>query len=942
MKKVLRISLLVLAASMVLVGCERELQPEWTSAKGSLSVRPSIMQDNATKVQDTDPDIIKDDLVDARDELRENFFGSLDIFVKKQADPDTYTWFKEYHLNAGDAGVIIDPDKYDSESLLDKAKQALASNWAEQGYMPDVPYDIYVTANNPHTAAGAAPTNLSGLKALTTNTPDIYRYYLGYAPGTDDVAYRTNWMNSTKKDFLMDGRIEGWTIDPSKAEQVFDVDLQRACAKVIVTVKFSDDKNLIMVKEPTAEVPNPEPEKDEQGRVVYGSIKEYMNYVGRTAGKPLWKPVNFCLTGSDIAYDADPLPGSEDLMTMSGNFTPFEEGTSTDNTENTYAFVTYTYPVDWSSDSKRIPYVLLSVFYTRNSDNDQLRSYYRIPVCDEATVSSLDRNHVYIVDVEIASLGASNESLEAQDEELRIEYHVIPWTETNMTQEATTVKISDTKYLTVIPTEYTLKGDGNESVDLQWYASVSTDDGRIVDIDPSTLAVSYVNYLGNTTDIRGTVTKQVKTGSGTLVTATDANTDGKHDIVITSTAPTSGANGEKVVITLSPNGMLRVESEALASRAVKDISFTVYLKNASGVDAVPIKIRHFPLDNIQSFTGSWSSRWDGSYDTQYTTSLTEALTWDSYAVTDDYYLVTRDEYNASGLDKYITDQQTVTSLTNAQKSAIFGTVSSTSTNTTNQRCYATEYTSWANAVYNEDDGYYYWVTRTGTYTYTYTYYRRAYASKLYYAVSDTPSTGNWVDWENKTGTTVSEGIYYAKIYSGGYCRYINYNNGNYSIGNIVGNTLTNNHMYVLQVTSTSDKYVLGRPVLDGNYQSQDKVVSPAFMIASQLGAVTTTNSGTTAATHCGTYMEVGTDGTRYVGWRLPTKQEIEVIIGYQNGNYTSGVTMVEVLGGQYYWSLDGTTAYVSTGSEGSATNAYVRCVRDLTLAEVNTLNKNGD
>ncbi|MBR1510037.1 MAG: hypothetical protein IJ623_05260 [Bacteroidales bacterium] len=149
-------------------------------------------------------------------------------------------------------------------------------------------------------------------------------------------------------------------------------------------------------------------------------------------------------------------------------------------------------------------------------------------------------------------------------------------------------------------------------------------------------------------------------------------------------------------------------------------------------------------------------------------------------------------------------------------------------------------------------------------------------------------------------------------------------------------------MYVLQVTSTSDKYVLGRPILDGNYQSQDKVVSPAFMIASQLGAVTTTDSGTTAATHCGTYMEVGTDGTRYVGWRLPTKQEIEVIIGYQNGDYTSGVTMVEVLGGQYYWSLDGTTAYVSTGSEGSATNAYVRCVRDLTLAEVNTLNKNGD
>ena len=147
-------------------------------------------------------------------------------------------------------------------------------------------------------------------------------------------------------------------------------------------------------------------------------------------------------------------------------------------------------------------------------------------------------------------------------------------------------------------------------------------------------------------------------------------------------------------------------------------------------------------------------------------------------------------------------------------------------------------------------------------------------------------------------------------------------------------------MYVIQITSTSNKYSLGKPVLDINYQSQDKVASPAFMIASQLGAVTPTTNPVTASTHCGTYMEVeeGT-GKRFVGWRLPTKQEVEVIIGYQNGEYTNQVTMVEVLGGRYYWALDGTAAYVSTGTEGTENNAYVRCVRDLTLEEVNALNK---
>ena len=812
MRRVLAYCLLF--ALVLVSGCVREAAPVDPGLNPVLSVKPVLHRDAVTKVDDTDAGIKKDDLVDARDELRENFFGSLDIFVKRQADAASSAWFKEYHLKAGDPGVIVDDTKYDSESLLDQAKQALASNWAEQGYEPGVPYDIYVTANNPHTAAASAPASLTALKALQTNSTDIYRYFLNYTPPTTDPVYYSNCMYSEKKNFLMDGKIEGWQVDPSTSEQVFDVDLKRAASKVIVTVKFSDDKTIPMVPEPTPSNPNPEPLKDAQGRVIYGSIQEYMAFVDRTAGVPRWKAVNFNLNGSDIAYDGDTLPKDGSLLTLDNNFTPFQEGTDPDNTNNTFALVTYSYSVDWSANKGRAPYILLSVFYTRNSDSDQLRSYYRIPVCDESQVSSLDRNNVYIVDVEIASLGSSNESFEAKDEELRIEYHVIPWTETNMSQEATTVKISDTKYLTILPTEYILKGDGNESVDMLWYASVSTDDNRIVDIDPSTLSVSYVNYLGNTTNIKGTVTKQVRNDSGTLVTATDANTDGKRNIVITSTAPNTGAQGEKVVITLTPNGLLRVESEALASRAVKDISFKVYLKNASGVEPITITVRHFPLDNIQSFTGLWSSRWDG-------------------------------------------------------------------------------------------------VSKTN------------------------PSTGSWVEWGVKNGTR-AEGIYTAKVYYNGYC----YSMSSHTRRDSRYDNLTNNHMYVLQITSTSDKYVLGRPTLDGNYQSQDNVVSPAFMIASQLGAVTPTTSPTTAATHCGTYMEVeeGT-GKRFVGWRLPTKQEVEVIIGYQNGEYTNKVTMVEVLGGKYYWALDGTAAYVSTGDQGTATNAYVRCVRDLTLEEVNKLNK---
>ena len=965
---------LVFAALAVLTACVRENVPGADGEKGpSLTVLPAIFNGDGTKAEDTDPDIQKGDLVNARDDLRENFFGSLDVFVKRQDAAEGAAWFKQYHLSAGDAGVVIDPDKYDSESLLNEAKQLLANNWAEQGYEVGVPYDIYVTANNPHTAAASAPANLTALKALQTNSTDIYRYYLNYTPSDTDPIYWSNCMYSEKKNFLMDGKVEGWQIDPSSTEQVFDVDLKRAAAKVILTVKFSDDKTIPKVPEPTPSNPNPEPEKDAQGRVIYCSIKEYMDFVGRTVGVPRWKAVNFNLNGSDIAYDGDALPANGALLTLDSNFTPFQEGTSSDNTENSFALVTYTYSVDWSADEGRTPYILLSVFYTLDSDNtDQLRSYYRIPVCDENTVTSLDRNNVYIVDVEIASLGASNESFEAKDEELRIEYHVIPWTETNMSQEATTVKIADTKYLTVLPTEYTLKGDDTQSVEMLWYASVSIDDGRVVDIDPSSLSVSYVNYQGNTTDIRGTVTKQVKNDSGTLVTATDANTDGKRDIVITSTAPNSGAQGEKVTITLTPNGLIKVESEALASRAVKDISFTVYLKNATGVEPVTITVRHFPLDNIQSFTGVWSSKWNESYTSgtvreySFNPAADGWTSWDGY---EDNVECTLAQYNNAieGKSTAVRNDGTPTDHDSGDYRVNYTTGTNNSTVQTQYRTNVTQgsvrYTTdgEANAVLGAD-GYWYWgdtritvnnnqdwrgETGGGNGTrYRWTNYHRSQFKKTHYyarryyrdVVKNIPSTGNWVDWENHTGTTTYDGIgFYAKVFANNVSNPIDSGGSTYHTDNSFSN-LTNPQMYVIQLTSTSDEYAIGKPVLDGNYQSQDHVCSPAFMIASQLGA----DSGgaytaATAAEHCGTYMEVGDDGTRYVNWRLPTKAEIDAIIKYQTeGAASYGVTMVRVLAGRYYWALDGETyeAY-SSGTN----NTFTRCVRDLTLEEVNKLNK---
>jgi len=156
-------------------------------------------------------------------------------------------------------------------------------------------------------------------------------------------------------------------------------------------------------------------------------------------------------------------------------------------------------------------------------------------------------------------------------------------------------------------------------------------------------------------------------------------------------------------------------------------------------------------------------------------------------------------------------------------------------------------------------------------------------------------------------------------------------------------SLDNNHMYVIQITSTGDTYTISHPVLDSNGQSSDDVVSPAFMLASQLGATTPftyqssdSNNAKEAARHCTTYREVGMDGTVYDGWRLPTKAEIGVMMYYQpqSDGTTSGAPIDAVLKGASYWAANGekiSTGYSSSGS------GYVRCVRDLSPEELKKL-----
>lgn len=176
--------------------------------------------------------------------------------------------------------------------------------------------------------------------------------------------------------------------------------------------------------------------------------------------------------------------------------------------------------------------------------------------------------------------------------------------------------------------------------------------------------------------------------------------------------------------------------------------------------------------------------------------------------------------------------------------------------------------------------------------------------------------------------------------------------------------LDNRQMYILQLTSSNDHYTIGRPALQSNttdiYRawylnipiiggmrytntvvktgvsystSQDNFLSPAFMLGSQLGANGGFPTAELAAIHCALYKEV-VNNVEYKDWRLPTKQEIQYMIDNQN---SYGDVMDKVLGGRYYWALDGSKAEYPDGDYPD--NIYTRCVHDLTAEELAVINQ---
>lgn len=215
------------------------------------------------------------------------------------------------------------------------------------------------------------------------------------------------------------------------------------------------------------------------------------------------------------------------------------------------------------------------------------------------------------------------------------------------------------------------------------------------------------------------------------------------------------------------------------------------------------------------------------------------------------------------------------------------------------------------------------------------------------------SEDGWVSPENPGGT--SRDLY--KVYYNwmgfktdegyAYCaRYVKKENGKTKLIEYYreepASGIDNNRMYIIQVSSTKNStYNVAHPIAGEDGYSKDNVVSPAFMIASQLGAIYTNYlAKSDAPGHCKTYREVDVNGKKYDNWRLPTAAEIKFIADFQKESFKTNSKAEKkpiktVLSGQYYYTMDGES--IDTGMSNSGT--AIRCVRDLTPREVEELDK---
>ena len=620
----------------------------------------------------------------------------------------------------------------------------------------------------------------------------------------------------------------------------------------------------------------------------------------------------FILAGEEIYKESAKLRN-----TMKGTSAYFQWRPETNDQEVT--LVTYVYPHTWK-DASLLDYetcvvMNLPMIYKKGTEDEvqYKNSWFKIPMTN---TSSFERNHYYGVNITLNRPGAAADANPQTVD--HIYYAVEPWTEKRVNVGGTT----GPQYLQLNTDHLEMY---NQSIDLTTLEFASS---SYIPADGIKLVEAYYyNYLDEKVDL----SKEDKYGVYSAICAS---------------AQQEMLNGRISVV--SPFvALTRQEMDAAIAQLQKPQS----VQEPPGVpDEVANPDVKETLDKIASnnstnrVTLGWRTKADGTIEfykvsgngntSQTNTAINNAQNeYKTMKAAYDNYV---EEFNqiASNYPEYVAYMQKMKEY-NAMVAAIEALTEDVHGNAirylrfkvTNMTGQSAEFTIVQSPTLFIDN-------EMGFYS-----YRSDFGGTDYNTKGNPNRAG--ATWSNNKWTyseTASNSSFFgSKVAQGSQGNYtINYyywGTRNRTIGSAIS-SLNNPRMYHVHVTATSAKYTVAIPKRDSNGYTEStpenaKLVSPSFMIASQLGATLSPSNKTVAETHCAEYVEVTTDGKVFDDWRLPTAAEIDIIINHQD---VSDAMAVVLTGANYYcaYNTDSSGNVIYTKSTGkSGTGIAVRCVRDV-------------
>lgn len=775
----------------------------------------------------------------------------------------------------------------------------ISGNWKNR-FQDHKTCDVYVIANLHIYSSGNNTASETDLKQIQTLS-DLQQLVDEYK----------NIYQSVSQDSKMPFTMSGYSmLKPAESSNVYtiSVELTRLAAKIEISLdlKFKTDQTTI--NETTYQYPT----NDDIGQLQY-SVHNY-------------------------ATNARVLPGNDDTFgyTIASAAETSLKFMDTDNSDNSVPkIIAYTYPTEWSNDILKETYVILNARLkstTDQGDSQYMNNYYKIPLrLSTDDNKKLERNHWYKVKATIRAKG--NATPDEPVEVTNVQYEVAPWYDTN-------IDINGDTPLYLELSEYDVVMRNVDTYDLTFASS-----SQIVK-DPTDVTsqkaeieikeIYYKNKYGKKIDL---------TNDENIIDSTYLSVKG-------------GLNGHLVIHSPIP-----------VNKTIRYITLTVknaqYDESDQGTHSCikTVTIKQYPLEYITGISGLYSYLDENTG--AWPTGLYQ-LNYDSWAV-----------------DKNTEPRYTINqSLESLENSAIVkGLNGHIGDNKEMKSKFYVENNNGEGRIFRIDLSYlkdYEKVPAgTGKYNNVYTYEGK---EKGNYTITATESA--WGDYTQNSDKDYIEknvdgkGGYTLEIKNAGKNKgyyshsYISQPGGNYIntkdtdfTPNLVyyledNGTASNNQMYHVVITSTSGDYQLGRPIMkkdtdkkdivDPNNLDNDKLVSPSFMLASQLGN-SSTISWEDAKNQCKNYVEVGINGEVYDDWRLPTAAEINIIIKYQTDDKVNTkdnravmdyVLNYEGQSNPDYWvSRSNYFMHIPPSGEGtlqggsSDAEHRVRCVRDFHVGE---------